>query len=190
MRFNYYLHHYFNEARQVAAVKSWHRAVNEAPVPLSIPAFLFRSEAHLPGDPADLGWERHFPKIGIVNLPGTHETMLDPPNLKTLCNRTRVCHRYPLCKRASSGAVVSNTRRPDAYRAHSQYRTPNERYAQGHNPLLPRAGYRANNGTDWTSGSTPIVKLNRNAGHAKARLSPWAFLQISKLVLRVTDEEL
>jgi thioesterase domain-containing protein len=63
--------------------------VNESPVPLSIPAFLFRSEAHLPGDPADLGWERHFPKIGIVNLPGTHETMLDPPNLKTLCNRTR-----------------------------------------------------------------------------------------------------
>ena len=89
VRFNYYLHHYFNEARQVAAVKSWHRTVNEAPVPLSIPAFLFRSEAHLPGDPADLGWERHFPKIGIVNLPGTHETMLDPPNLKTLCNRTR-----------------------------------------------------------------------------------------------------
>ena len=89
VRFSYYLHHYFNEARQVAAVKPWYRAVNEAPVPLSIPAFLFRSEAHLPGDPADLGWERHFPKIGIVNLPGTHETMLDPPNLKTLCNRTR-----------------------------------------------------------------------------------------------------
>jgi nonribosomal peptide synthetase DhbF len=86
--FNYYLHHYFNEARQVAAVKSWYREVSERPVPLWIPAFLFRSEAHLPDDPPDLGWHRHFPDIGIVHLPGTHETMLDPPHLTTLCAQT------------------------------------------------------------------------------------------------------
>ena len=66
----------------MAAVKPWYRAVNEAPVPLSIPAFLFRSEAHLPGDPADLGWERHFPKIGIVTSPALMRPCLIHPILR------------------------------------------------------------------------------------------------------------
>jgi amino acid adenylation domain-containing protein len=88
LRFSYHLHFYFNEARRVAAVSSWHRAVSEAPVPLSIPAFLFRSESHLSGEPADLGWERHFARVEVLNLPGTHETMFEPPHLRTLCDRT------------------------------------------------------------------------------------------------------
>lgn len=88
-RFTYYLHRYFNEVWGVAAVKSWHRRTNEATLPLSVPAFLLRSEAHLPDEPADLGWEHHFPGLSVVDVPGSHETMLDPPHLKTLCDRTR-----------------------------------------------------------------------------------------------------
>jgi amino acid adenylation domain-containing protein len=88
LRFGYHLHFYLNEARRVAAVKQWHRTVSEAPVPLSIPVFLFRSESHLPGEPVDLGWERHFPLVEVLNLPGTHETMFEPPHLRTLSERT------------------------------------------------------------------------------------------------------
>ena len=89
-RFTYYLHRYFNEVWGVAAVKAWHRRMNETVMPLSVPAFLLRSEAHLPDDPNDLGWEHHFPDLSVLDVPGSHETMLDPPHLKTLCDRTRM----------------------------------------------------------------------------------------------------
>ena len=88
-RFTYYLHRYFNEVWGVAAVKAWHRRLDETAMPLSVPAFLLRSEAHLPDDPNDLGWEHHFPGLSVLDVPGSHETMLDPPHLKTLCDQTR-----------------------------------------------------------------------------------------------------
>jgi nonribosomal peptide synthetase DhbF len=89
VRFGYYLHSYFNEARQLAAAASWCRAVREAPVPLSIPAFLFRSDAHAADAPPDLGWERHLPRIKIVHVQGKHETMFDPAHVKTLSCQVR-----------------------------------------------------------------------------------------------------
>ncbi len=85
--FGYHFHAYLNEARRVALVNSWCRKIEQAPVPFLVPAFLFRSETHLADAPADLGWSRHLPLLRIVDLPGTHATMLDPPHLKTLCER-------------------------------------------------------------------------------------------------------
>ena len=89
VRFGYYLHAYFNEARQLAAAASWCRAVGEAPAPLSIPAFLFRSQAYTADAPTDLGWRRHLPGIKIVHVQGNHETMFDAAHVKILCGQLR-----------------------------------------------------------------------------------------------------
>jgi thioesterase domain-containing protein len=104
VRFNYHLHAYLNEARRVDAVRLWHRNLTQAPVPLFIPAFLFRSEERLPGEAADLGWERHFPQLEILNFAGTHETIFEPPHLKTLCDRT-----YSVIDTLYGAALTSTT---------------------------------------------------------------------------------
>jgi amino acid adenylation domain-containing protein len=90
IRFSYHLHYYFNEARRLATAASWCRTVREAPVPIAIPAFLFRTNAHSADTPADLGWERHLPGIEIVETPGDHNSMLGPAHLKTVCDQLRI----------------------------------------------------------------------------------------------------
>jgi thioesterase domain-containing protein len=89
LRFGYHLHFYFDESRRVAAVKHWYGMVNQQPLPPSIPAYLFRSQEHAPEDPEDLGWGRYFQTLSVLHQTGNHETMFDPPHLKSLCEQTR-----------------------------------------------------------------------------------------------------
>ncbi len=89
LRFGYHLHFYFDESRRVAAVKHWYGKADKQPLPESTRTYLFRSEDHLPDEPADLGWNRYFQSVSVLNLTGTHETMFDPPHLETICEQTR-----------------------------------------------------------------------------------------------------
>ena len=86
--FDYYLNHYFKESTRVAAMKYWYESIGRDPVQLVSPAFLFRSEDHLPEEPEDLGWHRYFAAVATINLTGTHHTILDPPHLASVCEET------------------------------------------------------------------------------------------------------
>jgi nonribosomal peptide synthetase DhbF len=89
LKLSYHLDAYLNEARHVAAMQAWCTVGRDTAMPLAIPAFLFRSESHQPGDAVDLGWQPYFPLLTVTHLPGDHKTMFDPPHLKTLFERIR-----------------------------------------------------------------------------------------------------
>lgn len=87
-RFGYYLNYYLNASRRLAAMKHWYKSVENESLPLSAPAFLFRSEDHSPEQPEDLGWGRHFTSVSTISLTGFHYTIFDPPHLESLCDET------------------------------------------------------------------------------------------------------
>jgi thioesterase domain-containing protein len=69
-------------------MKHWYKSVEKELLPLSAPAFLFRSQDHSAEEPEDLGWGRHFKSLSTINLTGLHYTMFDPPHLESLCDET------------------------------------------------------------------------------------------------------
>jgi nonribosomal peptide synthetase DhbF len=87
-RFGYYLNYYLNASKRLAAMKHWYKSVENELLPLSAPAFLFRSEDHSPEQPEDLGWSRHFKSVSTINLTGFHYTIFDSPHLESLCDET------------------------------------------------------------------------------------------------------
>jgi nonribosomal peptide synthetase DhbF len=88
LRFGYYLNYYLNASRRLAAMKHWYKSVENELLPLSTPAFLFRSQDHSPEEPEDLGWGRHFKSVSTINLTGLHYTIFDTPHLESLCDET------------------------------------------------------------------------------------------------------
>jgi nonribosomal peptide synthetase DhbF len=87
-RFAYYLNYYLNASTRQAAMKHWYKTVEKELLPLSAPAFLFRSQDHSAEEPGDLGWGRHFKSVSTINLTGFHYTIFDPPHLESLCDET------------------------------------------------------------------------------------------------------
>jgi thioesterase domain-containing protein len=87
-RFAYYLNYYLNTSRRLAAMKHWYKSAEKESLPLSAPAFLFRSEDHSHHQPEDLGWGRHFQSVSTIKLTGLHYTIFDPPHLESLCEET------------------------------------------------------------------------------------------------------
>src|SRR5262249_10856929 len=58
------------------------------PVPqLAAPAVLFRSTEHRADAPEDLGWRALCPTFTTISVGGGHGSMLDAPELQTLCTR-------------------------------------------------------------------------------------------------------
>ena len=72
---------------------SWHvqpmlrqwAVMREALPPLDVPTCLFRTDHHNANAPRHLGWEYYCPRLMILAVPGTHNGMLDPANLPTVC---------------------------------------------------------------------------------------------------------
>jgi thioesterase domain-containing protein len=58
----------------------WQYHLGAAPASIGIPTVLFRSSGHDADVPADLGWRERCPDLSILNVPGNHHTMLDPPH--------------------------------------------------------------------------------------------------------------
>jgi non-ribosomal peptide synthetase component F/thioesterase domain-containing protein len=59
------------------AGKTWLRQLE--PSRLAVRSVLFRSEAYPPETPADLGWSALIGRLNVVNVRGTHDSMLDQP---------------------------------------------------------------------------------------------------------------
>lgn len=53
--------------------------------PLPMPVTLFRTAHHHANAPSHLGWECYCPRLTILPVPGTHNGMLGPENLPTVC---------------------------------------------------------------------------------------------------------
>ncbi len=72
---------------------SWHiqpmlwqwAALRKTLPPLPVPAVLFRTDHHDPSALRHLGWKYYCPRLTVVSVPGTHNGMLGPSNLPTLC---------------------------------------------------------------------------------------------------------
>jgi len=63
----------------------WWRKVARPNSQLATPTFLFRSEEHETWEPDDLGWGRYCRSVTVIPVAGSHDTMLAPENLGSLC---------------------------------------------------------------------------------------------------------
>jgi len=69
--------------------EDWRQAAERQP-PLDVPVVLFRSQAHGPDTPADLGWGAFCRNLTVCEVGGDHRSMIDDPNLGPLCARFTV----------------------------------------------------------------------------------------------------
>jgi len=77
----YGFHRHLIEMLRADALRRWR------PRPLNVPTTLFLSDEHLPGAPADYGWSDLCTPLSVVQIGGTHATMLEPPLQALLCAR-------------------------------------------------------------------------------------------------------
>ncbi len=85
--FSFYLNQRIGLRLRRDMLSSWRRRL-EPPPPLPIASIvLFRAEESEPAVPDAVGWCAAYPGISIVEIPGGHWTMLDPPNLIPFCER-------------------------------------------------------------------------------------------------------
>jgi acyl-coenzyme A synthetase/AMP-(fatty) acid ligase/thioesterase domain-containing protein len=69
--------------------------------PADVSVTLFRSDDHRERAP-DFGWRRVCEQLTIVPIGGTHESILQPPHLNTLCDRFAESVQRALAPRAAS----------------------------------------------------------------------------------------
>jgi thioesterase domain-containing protein len=81
----WYLHAEISDIVRVALVDRWWRALTPPVPPLSTPLTVFCSQERVAGEPADYGWSRACADVTVVDVPGMHESMLDPENRELLC---------------------------------------------------------------------------------------------------------
>jgi thioesterase domain-containing protein len=71
---------HFTERLRIRSGRHW------KPAALDHPVCLFRSDEYLPNRP-DFGWGNVCPRLEIVDVGGTHESLLHLPDRDTLCRR-------------------------------------------------------------------------------------------------------
>jgi thioesterase domain-containing protein len=76
-------------------IPSW--AATLLPLLADVPTVLFRSHAHEPEEPEDLGWEARCPDLSIIPVTGDHGTVLDPPNRQPILEGLRNALCVPTC---------------------------------------------------------------------------------------------